>query len=1105
MKKTITKIAVVLVVLVAVLACVVACTTKTPTIESVAIKSSDLPKVNYLVGQPLDLEKGTIIVSDGTEKKEVSLNDAGVTVTGYDPLTAGVQLLTVSYGGKETTYSVTVMEKMFLDNGVDVYFLGESLDRSKGRLVIMDDNAVDSQEVAFNSEEVSVTGFSSSTVGTKTLNVSYNGISGNVKVEVCAVDSFEFKSPTKIQYKSYDESLNTKGGYFILKTASGLVKNVVLTEDMCEGFDNTAVTAENREVSQEITARYGSCSKTFNIGLKYSFLNDIKENLDTVKAMNLDKMFLEGAEYDEEDWELSIETLKMYYELDSAEKKMIETEDAEQLARVAAVAVENEWYNVYTRYPDLFESYNGQIYYNCSDYAKTKAALEGFVADVESAEMEALMKKILADFGKVDLLPEFTAQYGQSITLKDYFGDQSIVTGGRADFAELVGYSLSVYEGLKDFPATWTNATFANAQESAKVKGALEVIANSNYKTVDDRTPYNLVLNWREDYFEVIYAYLYENRETEQANIALMSNVYLPEKLEELFQAVLNSLDVFEQLSQALQQIQYSPSAIDGTDFMYYYYYVQELLAELEGDEVDEQTKYFYETVAFEGFSQYGPVGFDAIVGTPDYYFTMLFSPMLDDVDTIEFWNDYMELVNDYVSINDDATFFAVNGAKVKSLFDRFADMATARQSAFLQLTNLSYAYYGYYQGFPNSAFDLSVMETAGTSYFAYFVMNYFYTVITPEQLNDDVDELFYIYTMALEYYAMGEIGAAHSLVESVENILANGYSDNDGNIVTLTAAEKNAYNTHVKPYMDKLSAKLGHYDYTLVESAQGTYYEHAYKGEVLSTEWQEKIDSLVAEFTRIIAVSAAVEANNDVATSALLVYYQVLESDFLALLAEVEEAPVAVQNAFYHKEFVKIGNYNYTLANALVYYRSSYISLVTGSLDWYEFQNAIIPELSNAMYKVMCQYTDGLANNEVPELTDVIAAMELFAANLSSDAAYYMHAIELDNNGGANGYYSLGIRAALEKALSEEAYTAVEKLLALEDMLILYPIYMDYYGAYEEVVAEINNMLQEAWEEYEVAYAEITDAEAKAQYDELLGGIAQRYVDAAEEIMLQD
>ena len=143
-------------------------------------------------------------------------------VSGYNPQTSGSQTITVTYGGKTTSYEVTVTAVTV--TGITVtpptktdYKVGESLDLTGGSLVATYNNGKE-ETLPLTAAGVSVTGFNSSTTGEKTINVSYNGKSGSFKVNVA-----------EKSYKVNFSNATVKNGETELKTGDSVAENTVLT------------------------------------------------------------------------------------------------------------------------------------------------------------------------------------------------------------------------------------------------------------------------------------------------------------------------------------------------------------------------------------------------------------------------------------------------------------------------------------------------------------------------------------------------------------------------------------------------------------------------------------------------------------------------------------------------------------------------------------------------------------------------------------------------------------------------------------------------------------------------------------------------------------
>ncbi len=142
-------------------------------------------KLEYTQGENLILNgmKVEATYSDET-KADVT---TGAAVTGYDPAVAGTQTVTVSYAGKTATFEVSVKEAPKTLTGITVtaptkteYTVGDTLDTT-GMVV----KAVYSNgDETVVTENATLSGFDSSTAGTKTVTVTYEGKSATFEVTI---------------------------------------------------------------------------------------------------------------------------------------------------------------------------------------------------------------------------------------------------------------------------------------------------------------------------------------------------------------------------------------------------------------------------------------------------------------------------------------------------------------------------------------------------------------------------------------------------------------------------------------------------------------------------------------------------------------------------------------------------------------------------------------------------------------------------------------------------------------------------------------------------------------------------------------------------------
>ena len=180
----------------------VAITGTLPTIRSIKLGTGDkAPKTNYQLNEDLDLKVGKIIVNyDNGRKKEIGLNSAGVTVTGYDKTKTGNQTITVKYEGFTTSFEVNV--KAVSVTGITVtaptkttYFVGEELDLTGGKVTISY-NIGEPKTVDLTPSMV--IGYDKTKLGNQTVTVKYEGFTDTFEVTVIS------PSPVVANGKNYD-------------------------------------------------------------------------------------------------------------------------------------------------------------------------------------------------------------------------------------------------------------------------------------------------------------------------------------------------------------------------------------------------------------------------------------------------------------------------------------------------------------------------------------------------------------------------------------------------------------------------------------------------------------------------------------------------------------------------------------------------------------------------------------------------------------------------------------------------------------------------------------------------------------------------------------
>ena len=210
-------------------------------VTSVAVAS--LPsKTTYTVGESF-VKTGlslNVTYSDGT----TAVVSSGITCTGFSSDSAGTKVITATYGGKSTTFTVQVNPAQVTLTTIAVasmpvkttYFIGESFNQNGLTLTaIYSDGSTKTIATGFV-----CTGFDSSAAGTKTITVTYGGKSVTFTVTVQSNASMAIRTPSTgtIKYGYtlilHTQTANLPAGARINWTVSG---SGVTIQPSADSFD----------------------------------------------------------------------------------------------------------------------------------------------------------------------------------------------------------------------------------------------------------------------------------------------------------------------------------------------------------------------------------------------------------------------------------------------------------------------------------------------------------------------------------------------------------------------------------------------------------------------------------------------------------------------------------------------------------------------------------------------------------------------------------------------------------------------------------------------------------------------------------------------------
>ena len=231
-------------------------------LSGIAIKT--LPNnTTYYVGDTLDTTGLTLTATynNGTTKTITS----GFTCTPTTLDTAGAQKITVSYGGKTTSFNLTVENVVLSKIAIKTnpaktsYYAGDTLNTSGLTLTATYNNGT----TKTITNGFTCTPTTLSTAGTQKVTVTYGGKTANFNVTVTAVtvSSISIKTtPSKMSYFVGD-TLDTTGLTLTATYNNGTTKTV------SSGFTCTPE-ALNTAGSQEITVTYSGKTTTFDVNVE---------------------------------------------------------------------------------------------------------------------------------------------------------------------------------------------------------------------------------------------------------------------------------------------------------------------------------------------------------------------------------------------------------------------------------------------------------------------------------------------------------------------------------------------------------------------------------------------------------------------------------------------------------------------------------------------------------------------------------------------------------------------------------------------------------------------------------------------------------------------
>ncbi|MBR2341016.1 MAG: bacterial Ig-like domain-containing protein [Clostridia bacterium] len=1077
-------------------------------VEKIDVLKKDMPQVVYVQGSDLNLSSGKLTAVVGDDKVEISLSDPDVSVSGYDKNKLGEQVLTITYEKKVTTIKVTVVPRVVVEKNKTSYFVGEEFDESMGNLVITNDDGTQFN-AKISDEAVSVSGFSTETANpavevTATYEKDGVSYSGSFKVAVHDIATASLNAPNKKEYDNHETALDLKGGYLTLKNADEtLVEHVLLTEDMIKGFDLSAATLEHREspLEQTLTVEYLGVQKEYKIQINFSDLSLIRLRAEQCKDFTWTEATT-PADCDAELGDNVLEAMSVYFGMEDADKKDVDPDQLDLLVKTAATYGLDKWSKAFASYSDAFYLSGGNLYWDCSDYTKTKAVYTSLEQKNPVIYKDSLiLKQLETTFGETVIVPA-EEDDGEDVTVGDILA-AVYDTEMMDNFAGQLKLITSLHESLMSIPKDWTlndlKTTYKDAVEATWV-----LLRESDYTHIQYRTLYKLATKWREkqDLFEILYAYYYdptnldENGKVNLDKINAFKDFHLTGDLETLYIYLYNAKTQIEQMRSGYAK---------SDDFMYYYEQALKLKDKILASGSDME-KDLYDRLKFDylisdgtNFVQYGFDSLFFLFKSTTMGYLYHFNGYLGNEEFEGLWAQNLAIWEE--ANNGDETYFSSPefGAAVEAMFKDYMNLSPMQQVVFTNMLNPYYIPISA-QGFPSMVWDDS--ETSYNT-FVYFVYKHYRSVL-PESTHD----------------------AFRQLMLSVENFSRIGMYSTNGYWVVFVEEFKQGM-TMVSDYLAAAPAA----DQAVFKNELGWFYDKYLdfakvkfqsteqpKAESLG-EWKDDFEELYSALADAYFLAELYNYYQEQGASigiAVMSAYEKVDEIANRILASNDESII---RAYYYDvmtiPMIMPNGMEATLGGTpdfLVYYiREIYIKFLRGSLftqDYvlYDYYNDInvneigmdleefLSKASYLYYTYFYMNTVGSSDADPKFFTDIDLVMELMSdyRNLTKEQKHFVTV--LSNTFGM--YVGSIMQFGYEQKLGTDANAVVEDLLKVEFYYAAYAMYPagdseEEEAPYQALLAtELENLLKD----YAVLLSE-ENKESKAKFDIYFGEMYDYYI----------
>lgn len=938
--------------------------------DVVTVEKSKQPRLIYVQGQDLDFSSGALTITNANgEKTYVPLNDANVSVTGYDKHTLGNQTLTISYNGKTTTLVVAVIARMEVENVEIEYFINEPFNKNKGRVKVASDDGTTSY-VEMSDSSITVKSFNNSAAGTTNATIQYTNGSASYEcsfpVTVYTPDNITFKKPTKLDYQSH-EALNTAGGFLYIEAAkpSTFKKSINLTSEIVSGYNPEAVTDANKDtpVTQTVTVSYAGRTWTYDVTVLYSPLYVIESLASKIENVDLE---LEGEEtladikLPQGAGVAAKEAFQKYLLLSDADKNKVDDDLMLSFARVAAFYVNtNDYVNASNALSNAFVlTAQGQLTYVGKDEEAIKVAIKALRnpnSDYNSSSNLLLSIKELygeEDFNSSVKISQLTSTHTETIA---------------NTIADRLEHILTVYDMLKVVPSTWENE-LKNTEKFASDYGKIITdtvftIKSSEFTGAKFANLYAVIIRWRSDFFEIIYSYYYYAKEggKQQITTDLWGTVPAPGLLEDFSNAYNTAYDIGYQLTNQ------AAGSVMGSDlFVYHYYYLKaiDISKQIKASDNELYTTIYNALYLDDYIEVYLNAPSTKLLGFYDFA-----GPLLDNENASKVYDAYFAILDVYATTGEIAST-SENGQKILNLFNSMVELSPSELHWFL--SSISYNYHNY------KGVLLMFDYTSGWRNWVAQLLYGFFVAELPQ--NETAVYAFADLLMAMEVYSTSQFNP--DSLDAFKNYMK---SVND-KYTTLSSSEKSRFDELVGNAFTK---------YNTIYNA--VLNQDSIK---LSDEMSEKFDELYAildEFNTIL--NATNEANRYPSLITIYALYQKATLLYEELCTDAQSI-AAVKNALNAKLYTvtvedddDVYTFSFSVDSYYYYIRSvAYNIIVSNGL--YGIAN-VPSESLVALIPLLKGEIDGTAyTGDINELIAIFRAMdgdELIAFySIGADVVYF-------------------------------------------------------------------------------------------------------------------